>query len=81
MKKILLVMFVVIAMSCSRDNRDEDNAATGANSEENVDENSGTNISPQLQDSADRLNVDTVSSVGAGEKQEEPQDNSQKPQN
>lgn len=68
MKKIILVLTAVIALACG-DNREK--SAGSLNSEENVDANSGESISPQLEDSADRLEVDTVSSHSEVEKQKD----------
>jgi hypothetical protein len=69
MKKIIIVLTAVIALACSGDNREK--SAGSLNSEENVDENSGESISPQLKDSADRLEVDTVSSASGAQEQKD----------
>lgn len=62
MKKILLIICAVVAFSCGDNKSQSDMSSEEANAEENVDENSGRNISPQLVDSTDRFEVDTISS-------------------
>jgi hypothetical protein len=74
MKKIPILMLTILALACNRNNTDNSDQPSESNSEEKVNENSGKNISPQLErDSADRLGVDTISSPGSSEKQKEEQ--------
>lgn len=71
MKKILVVLLAVTALSCGNENRNQDGTSGSANTVENVDESSGEQVSPQLEDSADRLNVDTVASPGSTDREKE----------
>lgn len=59
-------MFAVVAFSCGGD-RNTDQEATTNESDANgrVEDYSGSNITPQVEDSANRLNVDTVGSTGS----------------
>ena len=69
MKTILIAMismFVAIGCAQKADSENGDNEAV--QNESAVEENSGENISPQLEDSVDRFSVDSVSSAaGANE--------------
>lgn len=64
MKKIIFLLLIAGAAGCNvrSDNDNMDNEST-LNTEESVDENSGENISPQLEDSANRFKVDSISTA------------------
>ena len=49
--------------------RSSDKNAEARNGEENVEESSGENVSPQLEDSADRFEVDSISSASEANKE------------
>jgi hypothetical protein len=66
MKKVLLIIGMA-AMMAACDGAKNQNS--GMNSEDNVEENSGEAISPQLEDSAGRMEVDTVSSPSDAQRQ------------
>jgi hypothetical protein len=62
MKKLIILAFAAVAFACGRNERDRDEAVVEDRERtESVERYSGENISPQLQDSADRYTVDTVS--------------------
>ena len=62
----MISMFVAIGCAQKADSENGDNEAV--QNESAVEENSGENISPQLEDSVDRFSVDSVSSAaGANE--------------
>lgn len=64
MKKILMLLVIATALSCnSRSDRQSNVEQSSRNEDDNVEENSGENISPQLEDSTDRFNVDSISSA------------------
>ena len=64
MKKIWLIFLAAAAFSCGNDRDSSSEAATdNMEAEEKVDEYSGTNITPQVEDSAGRLQVDTIGSA------------------
>ena len=69
MKKILIILAAIVGLSCGGNKSEQPSGEV--NSAENVDENSGDNISPQLTDSADRLEVDTVNSASGVEAQKD----------
>lgn len=66
MKKVLLIIGMA-AMMAACDGAKTNNS--GMNSEDNMEENSGEAISPQLEDSAGRMEVDTVSSPSDAQRQ------------
>lgn len=72
MKHVFLILGLAFAFACDSKKSGENNQADRRNSEENVVENSGENISPQLEyDSANRTDVDTVSTPAGADKQVE----------
>jgi hypothetical protein len=73
MKKLLIIFLGAIIVACGNASDRSANEGSGTlNSEENVEDNSGENISPQLKtdaDSTSRLEVDTVSSATGAKRQ------------
>ena len=69
MKKIIILLVTSIAFACGGKDNEGTQSSDAANSVDNVEENSGDNISPQLEDSANRLEVDTVKSATGAQKQ------------
>lgn len=71
MKTILVAMissFIVFGCGEKTENRNDNNTDEAVQNESAVEQNSGENISPQLEDSVDRFTVDSVSSAaGANE--------------
>jgi hypothetical protein len=61
MKTIMFLLLIAGITSCNPRNERPENSSL--NAEENVEENSGENISPQLEDSTDRFKVDSISSA------------------
>lgn len=62
MKTVITCLFTASLLTgCGKgsDNQNPD----ARNDESNIEENSGENISPQLEDSADRFAVDSISSA------------------
>lgn len=72
MKHLFLALALSLVFACDSKKSEENNQAEERNAEENVVENSGENISPQLEyDSANRTDVDTVSTPTGADKQVE----------
>jgi hypothetical protein len=69
MKQIIFLLLIASAASCNSRSDSSDNGKSTLNTEENVDENSGENISPQLEDSANRFKVDSISSASEADQQ------------
>lgn len=69
MKQIIFLLLIAGAASCNSRSDNADNGKSTLNTEENVDENSGENISPQLEDSANRFKVDSISSASEADEQ------------
>ena len=64
-----LLVALASAASCNSRSDSSDNGKSTLNTEENVDENSGENISPQLEHSANRFKVDSMSSASEADQQ------------
>ena len=65
MKKLLAIAITATMMACGdRDRNSTAEENPGTDQAEAVEEYSGENISPQLEDSVNRFNVDTISSAG-----------------
>jgi hypothetical protein len=72
LKKLLIICGLIALCASSDGKKNAESEDNGLNSEENVKENSGENISPQLEyDSANRTDVDTVSTPAGADKQVE----------
>jgi hypothetical protein len=68
MKKLFLLILLAIGFACSNDRQKDATEKTEANNEV-VEESSGENISPQLEDSVDRFKVDSISSAAEANEQ------------
>ncbi len=65
-------MLAAAAFSCGGDgNNDREATTEESETDGNVEEYSGSNITPQVEDSADRLQVDTISSAGSANEAKE----------
>ena len=67
MKKVLLIIGMAAMLAACDSGKNQN--PSGMNSEDNLEENSGEAISPQLEDSAGRMEVDTVSSPSDAQRQ------------
>lgn len=66
MKRVLLIIFAVVAFSCGGErNTDQETTTNESDANGSVEDYSGSNITPQVEDSADRLHV--VDTVGSAE--------------
>lgn len=70
MKKIWLIALASVAFACGGGERNNENEAATEDAGA-VEEHSGSNITPQVEDSAGRLQVDTIGSASSAEEAKE----------